>query len=150
MVLRLTKFTVELEKDGIRAFLDILLRRKDDGSLDVTVYRKPVHTDWYLNIQPRHPSYVERGLILCLYDRAKSITISQNNLRKDDHITEVLKWNVYPGAFILCCSSPPPGLRKNPGSGTRGERQAPFGDATLRRCIGKKGIAGLRDHLKWC
>ena len=109
VVLRLTiKFTVELEKDGTLAFLDTLLRRKDDGSLDVTIYRKPVHTDWYLNIQPRHPSHVKRGLVLCLYDRAKSITISQNNLRKDDHITEVLKWNGYPGAFILCCSFPPP------------------------------------------
>ena len=78
VVLRLTiKFTVELEKDGTLAFLDTLLRRNDDGSLDVTIYRKPVHTDWYLNIQPRHPSHVKRGLVLCLYDRAKSTTISR-------------------------------------------------------------------------
>ena len=33
------QFTVEVEKDGSLPFLDILLRRKDDGSLDATVYR---------------------------------------------------------------------------------------------------------------
>ena len=72
VVLRLTiKFTVELEKDGTLAFLDTLLWRKDDGSLDVTIYRKPVHTDWYLNIQPRHPSHVKRGCV-CMTGRRAS------------------------------------------------------------------------------
>lgn len=32
------KFTVEVEKDGTLPFLDTLLQRKDDGSLDVIVY----------------------------------------------------------------------------------------------------------------
>ena len=31
------KFTVEAELDGTLPFLDTLLRRKDDGTLDVTV-----------------------------------------------------------------------------------------------------------------
>ena len=39
------QFTVELEKDGLLPFLDILIKRKSDGSLDITVYRKPTHTD---------------------------------------------------------------------------------------------------------
>ena len=38
------KFTVEVEKEGSLPFLDALLQRKDDGNLDVTVYRKPMHT----------------------------------------------------------------------------------------------------------
>ena len=41
---RLTiKFTVEQEEDGTLPFLDMLLRRREDGSLDVSVYRKPMH-----------------------------------------------------------------------------------------------------------
>ena len=39
------KFTVEVEKDGSLSFPDALLQRRDDGSLDVTVYRKPTHID---------------------------------------------------------------------------------------------------------
>ena len=35
------KFTVEIEKEGTLPFLDTLLRRKGDGTLDITVYRKP-------------------------------------------------------------------------------------------------------------
>ena len=42
------RFTVEVERDGRLPFLDTLLQRRNDGSLDVTVYRKPTHTDRYL------------------------------------------------------------------------------------------------------
>ena len=73
------KFTVEVEKEGSLPFLDALLQRKDDGNLDVTVYRKPTHTDWYLDFLSHHPSHVKRGLVRCLYDRARSITTRQEN-----------------------------------------------------------------------
>ena len=38
------RFTVEVTKDGGLPFLDTLLQRREDGGLDVTVYRKPTHT----------------------------------------------------------------------------------------------------------
>ena len=50
------KFTVEVEKEGSLPFLDALLQRKDDGNLDVTVYRKPTHTDRYLDFRSHHPA----------------------------------------------------------------------------------------------
>ena len=68
------RFTVEEEREGSLPFLDTLLQRRDDGSLDVTVYRKPTHTYRYLDFQSHHPSHVKRGLVRCLYDRARSIT----------------------------------------------------------------------------
>ena len=55
---------MEVEKDGALPFLDTLLRRKEDGSLDITVYRKPTHTDRYLNFQSHHLRRVKRGLII--------------------------------------------------------------------------------------
>ena len=73
------RFTVKVEKDGRLPFLDTLLQRRDDGSLDVTVYRKPTHTDRYLDFHSPHPPQVKRGLVKCLFDRARTITTGKNN-----------------------------------------------------------------------
>ena len=101
------RFTVEVEREGSLPFLDTLLQRRDDGSLDVTVYRKPTHTDRYLDFQSHHPSHVKRGLVRCLYDRARSITTRQDNLKKEEcHLAEVLKQNGYPSSFIRSSSVP--------------------------------------------
>lgn len=52
------KFTVELEKDGCVPFLDIMVYRKEDGSLGwgvgVGMYRKLTHTNLYLNNSSHH------------------------------------------------------------------------------------------------
>ena len=101
------RFTVEVEREGSLPFLDTLLQRRDDGSLDVTVYRKPPHTDRYLDFQSHHPSHVKRGLVRCLYDRARSITTRQDNLKKEEcHLAKVLKQNGYPSSFIRSSSVP--------------------------------------------
>ena len=80
---------------------------EDDGNLDVTVYRKPTHTDRYLDFRSHHPSHVKRGLVRCLYDRARSITTRQEDLQKEDcHLTKVLRQNGYPSNFIRSSSIP--------------------------------------------
>ena len=55
------KFMVEQEDDGTLPFLDTLLRRREDGSLDVSVYRKPTHTDRYLHFESHYLTHVERS-----------------------------------------------------------------------------------------
>ena len=59
------QLTLEVEKNGMLPFLDTLLRRKEDGSLDITVYRKPIHTDHYLDFQvlPSTPCQEESGQV---------------------------------------------------------------------------------------
>ena len=54
--------------------------RKVDCTLDVTVYRKPTHTDRYLNFRSHHPIHIRRGLVRCLYDRARKVTTSPDSL----------------------------------------------------------------------
>ena len=63
------QLTVQVKKDEMLLFLDTLLRRREDGSLDVTVYKKPTHTDCYLGFQSHHPPHVKRSLVRCLYVR---------------------------------------------------------------------------------
>ena len=100
-------YTSQVEKDGILPFLETLLQRRDDVSLDVTVYRKLTHTDRYLDFWSHHPSHVKRGLVRCLYDGARSITTRQDNLQKEEcHLTKVLKQNGYFSAFIRSSSLP--------------------------------------------
>ena len=49
------KFTVEDNKeDGSIPFLDTIVKPEADGSLSITVYRKPTHTDQYLQWDSHH------------------------------------------------------------------------------------------------
>ena len=77
------KFIVELEKDGALPFLDTLLQRKQDDSLNITVYGKPIHTDRCLHFSSHHPTHARRGLVKCLYNTARNIIISQEDLQKE-------------------------------------------------------------------
>ena len=117
------QFTLKLVREGSLPFLDTFLRRWEDGTLDISVYRKPTHTNRYLHFQSHHPTHVRRGLVRCLYDRARSITTSPNSLQRDRassistspnslqrekvHLVSVLKCNGYPSAFIHASSTPP-------------------------------------------
>ena len=49
------KFTCDLAKDGELPFLDTVVKQSDDGTLSVSVYRKPTHTDQYLSFESHHP-----------------------------------------------------------------------------------------------
>ena len=53
------KFTVEHEKNGTLPFLDVLVCRRQDDSVCLRIYRKPTHTNRYLNWKSfHHPSHV--------------------------------------------------------------------------------------------
>ena len=48
-------FTVEDNKeDGAIPFLDTIVKPEADGRLSITVYRKPTHTDQYLQLNSHH------------------------------------------------------------------------------------------------
>ena len=48
------------------------------------MYRKPTYTDRYLNLLSHHPVDVKRGLVRCLFDRAKNIMHAEDDLLKEE------------------------------------------------------------------
>ena len=63
------KFTKEEEQNNQLAFLDVLLTRTDDGTLQTQVYKKKTHTDQILNYNSNHPIQHKISCIKTLYNR---------------------------------------------------------------------------------
>ncbi|XP_046384847.1 uncharacterized protein LOC124155175 [Ischnura elegans] len=66
-------FTMEIEENGLLPFLDVLVSKKQNGRLGHSVYRKPTHTDQYLNANSHHHPQQKRATFSTLYQRAFSI-----------------------------------------------------------------------------
>ena len=57
------KFTTENIEDSKIAFLDTLVKINEDKHIDITIYRKPTHTDQYLSFQSNHHIKQKLGII---------------------------------------------------------------------------------------
>ena len=71
-----TQFTKEEEQDSILPFLDTLLQRNPDKTISVKVYRKPTHTNQYLNYTSHHSTSA-------LFDRADNIVSSEKDKEEE-------------------------------------------------------------------
>ena len=67
------QFTVEEEQEGVLPFLDTQLQRRQEGTLDETIFRKKTHTDRYLQFESHHLIHIKRGVMKSLFDRAQAI-----------------------------------------------------------------------------
>ena len=63
------RFTYEVEEEGALPFLDTLVIRSSEGSLESRVYRKPTHTDQILDFKSHHPRSVKASVIFPLIKR---------------------------------------------------------------------------------
>ena len=80
------KFTTEEEENRSLAFLDTLTVIKPDGNLDIKIYRKPTHTDQYLNFSSNHPVQQKLGVIQTLYHRANTVITNPTDVVEEkDH-----------------------------------------------------------------
>ena len=90
------KFTIEKETDSRLPFLDTLIKRNDDGSISILVYRKPTHTDQYLNFHSNHQVSAKESVVSALFTRADNIISEPTDLRtENERIIKVLTDNDY-------------------------------------------------------
>ena len=91
------KFTQEKCSDNKLAFLDCLVKIKDKHKLNTIVYRKPTHTDHYLQFDSHHPLIHKLGVIRTLYHRAETIISDQDDVAPEkDHVKGALHKCGYP------------------------------------------------------
>ena len=70
-------------------------------NIAVSVYRKPTHTDRYLDFNSSHPVSAKRAVVRALMDRAENVCSDPEILAKEiDHLSQVLHYNNYPQWMI--------------------------------------------------
>ena len=91
------KFTHEEEKEGSIPFLDTIIIRKPDGSTKLCIYRKPTHTNQYLQFDSHHPLHQKLGVVRTLLDRKDTIvTEEEDKVEEENTITQSLVQCGYP------------------------------------------------------
>ena len=91
------KFTCEdVRDDGSMPFLDILVTPKEDGSLSTSVFRKPTHTDLYLQWNSHHTISTKYSVAGTRYHRAKTICSEPQLQKEEDHLCQALQKCMYP------------------------------------------------------
>ena len=100
------QFTVEVENDGKLPFLDVNISRLPDGSFNTSVFRKPTHTNRYLDFASHHPLSHKRAVVCTLTSRAS--THSSQHHDKITNIVSSLELNGYPKALLSNISSVAP------------------------------------------
>ena len=78
-------------------FLDILITPCEEGSLATTVFRKPTHTDLYIQWDSHHAISSKYSVIGTLNHRANTICSSPKLLQQEEqHLQRVLTRCKYP------------------------------------------------------
>ena len=86
------KFTVEDNKeDRSIPFLDTIVKAEADGGLSITMYRKPTHTDQYLQWDSHHNLSAKFSVIHTLSHRAKTVCSNTELLKQEkEHLRKAL------------------------------------------------------------
>ena len=85
------------KEDGPIPFLDTIVKPEADGTLSITVYRKPTHTDQYLQWDSHHHLSAKFSVIHTLSHRVSTVCSKPDLLQQEkDHIRKALIKCEYP------------------------------------------------------
>ena len=89
------KFTMEEKSNGELAFLHTSLK-ENNGSISLSVYRTPTHTNQYLHHSSHHQTRCKKNVFSLLVNIAYSIiTNDDDSAEENARIKQVLKENGY-------------------------------------------------------
>ena len=84
-------------EDGSIPFLDTIVKPEADGTLSITVYRKPTYTDQYLQWDSHHHLSAKFSVIQTLSHRASTVCSKPELLQQEkDHLRKALTKCKYP------------------------------------------------------
>ena len=111
-------FTIEHESNGKLPFLDTLITR-DNGKLVVDIYRKPTHTDRYLDFNSHHDKKHKTSTAETLLHRALNLPNTQDGRNRETaRVCAALHSNGYPSKItedIIRKKTKPPPSTPTPG-----------------------------------
>ena len=88
------KFTIKPEKGSKCTFMDLCNHILDDGSMKITIYMKPTHTDQYLNFKSHHPLTHKRSVVHTLtYREQQYFTTAEDRKSQLAHVHNALRAN---------------------------------------------------------
>ena len=147
------KFTREDERDQAIPMLDTKTKRDAAGKLSFSVYRKPTHTDQYLQFDSNQPLQHKLGVIRTLHHRCQTLcSTEESKLEELEHLKKVLTISGYTQAAWRTATGKKNARTRPPqqqtSTGLKGSITLPYVPAVsdaLARNIRKAGVA---VHLK--
>ena len=102
-------FTLEREQNQSMAFLDVKVTRNKDNTISTTIYKKPSHTNRYLQFDSHHPKHHKFAVAIILYYRIDThATNSDNKATLHKKMQHTLTLNGFPLRFSCLA------LKENP------------------------------------
>ena len=147
------KFTREEEDNKTIPMLDTLVRRTEERKLTFSVYRKPTHTDQYLQFASNQPLQHKLGVVRTLYHRCKVLcTEEDSKLKEIEHLKKVLSVSGYTKhAWNRATADRVPTLRNNPNTRdtrTKGSVLLPYVGPVTEAIARNIRKAGVTVHIK--
>jgi uncharacterized protein (UPF0335 family) len=94
------KFTMEVEADGSLPFLDVKVHKRDNNKLGHTVYRKPTHTNRYLNAASHHHPAQIASVAHTLIERARRLADTEHRDQEVKEVSSILAANGFSRRII--------------------------------------------------
>ncbi|CAH8643572.1 unnamed protein product [Schistosoma mattheei] len=94
------QFTMEHEQNDMFHFLDVAIKRRRDGTVQRSIYRKSTWNGIYLNFNSFCPLSYKKALVKTLFYRAEKICTTDKLEEELMKVEKCLRDNFYPQKFI--------------------------------------------------